>query len=117
MELPHLRGYLGDISFLFWLVNGVIIGYMAGSLNGGSTNFKRMLGAGLTAAITTAVIQAFMNYNLALEPARQMAQDSWATDPVLAVVINFVPSIALGIIVPILGKVMTWYGIMPQKHY
>ena len=109
--------FFGDISFLFWLVNGVIIGYMAGSLNGGSTNFKRMLGAGLTAAITTAVIQAFMNYNLALEPARQMAQDSWATDPVLAIVVNFVPSIALGIIVPILGKVMTWYGIMPQKHY
>ena len=109
--------FFGDISFLFWLVNGVIIGYMAGSLNGGSTSFKRMLGAGLTASITTAVIQAFMNYNLALEPARQMAQDSWATDPVLAIVVNFVPSIALGIIVPILGKVMTWYGIMPQKHY
>ena len=109
--------FFGDISFLFWLVNGVIIGYMAGSLNGGSTSFKRMLGAGLTASITTAVIQAFMNYNLALEPARQMAQDSWATDPVLAIVVNFVPSIALGIIVPILGKVMTWYGIMPMKHY
>ena len=109
--------FFGDISFLFWLVNGVIIGYMAGSLNGGSTSFKRMLGAGLTASITTAVIQAFMNYNLSLEPARQMAQSNWATDPVLAIVVNFVPSIALGIIVPILGKVMTWYGIMPQKHY
>ena len=109
--------FFGDISFLFWLVNGVIIGYMAGSLNGGSMSFKRMLGAGLTAALTTAVIQAFMNYNLALEPARQMAQDSWATDPVLAIVVNFVPSIALGVIVPILAKVMTWYGIMPQKHF
>ena len=109
--------FFGDISMLFYLVNAVIIGYMAGSLNNGSTNFKRMLGAGLTASMITAVIQAFMNYNLALEPGRQMAQASWATDPVLAVVVNFVPSIALGIIVPILGKVMTWYGIMPQKHY
>jgi len=109
--------FFGDISMLFYLVNAVIIGYMAGSLNSGSMSFKRMLGAGLTASIITAVIQAFMNYNLALEPGRMMAQDSWATDPVLAVVVNFVPSIALGVIVPILGKVMTWYGIMPQKHY
>ena len=44
--------FFGDISFLFWLVNGVIIGYMAGSLNGGSTSFKRMLGSSFTALIT-----------------------------------------------------------------
>jgi hypothetical protein len=108
--------FYGDISMLFYLVNAVIIGYMAGSLNHGSTSFKRMLGAGLTAAIITAVIQAFMNYNVALEPGRQMAQNSWATDPLLAVVVNFVPSIALGIIVPVLAKVMIWYGIQPLKH-
>ncbi|MCX8154050.1 MAG: hypothetical protein N3E52_06425 [Candidatus Bathyarchaeota archaeon] len=109
--------FFGDISMLFYLVNAIIIGYMAGALSKGSTNFKRMLGAGLTAAITTAIIQAFMNYNVALEPGRMMAQNTWATDPVLAVVTNFVPSIALGIIVPILAKVMTWYGIQPMKHY
>ncbi|MEM2081248.1 MAG: hypothetical protein QXP44_03710 [Candidatus Bathyarchaeia archaeon] len=109
--------FFGDISMLFYLVNAVIIGYMAGALSKGSTNFKRMLGASLTAAITTAIIQAFMNYNVALEPGRMMAQNSWATDPLMAVVINFVPSIALGIIVPILAKVMTWYGIQPMKHY
>ena len=61
---------------LFWLVNGVIIGYIAGSLTNGSTNFKRMLGAGLTAAIITSIIQAFMNYTISLEPARLMAQSS-----------------------------------------
>ena len=108
--------FFGDISMLFYLVNAVIIGYMAGALNNGSTNFKRMLGAGLTAAIITAVIQSYLNYTISLAPARQMAQDSWVVDPVLAVVTNFVPSIALGVIVPILGKVMTWYGIQPQRH-
>ncbi len=108
--------FFGDISMLFYLVNAVIIGYMAGALNNGSTNFKRMLGAGLTAAIITAVIQLYMNYTISLEPARQMAQNSWVVDPVLAVVTNFVPSIALGVIVPILAKVMTWYGIQPLKH-
>jgi hypothetical protein len=108
--------FFGDISMLFYLVNAVIIGYMAGALNNGSTNFKRMLLSGLTAAIFTAVIQSYLNYTISLVPARQMAIDSWAQDPVLAVVTNFVPSIALGVIVPILGKVMTWYGIQPMRH-
>ena len=108
--------YFGDISMLFYLVNAVIIGYMAGALNNGSTNFKRMLLSGLTAAIITAVIQAYMNVTVALELGRQMAQNQWATDPLMAIVTGFVPSIALGVIVPILAKVMTWYGIQPQRH-
>jgi len=45
-----------------------------------------------------------------------MAQGSWVADPVNAFVIAFVPSIALGVIVPILAKVMTWYGLQPQRH-
>lgn len=108
--------FFGDISMLFYLVNAVIIGYMAGALSGGSTAFKRMLGAGLTAAIATAVIQAYMNYTVSLDPARKMATDLWALNIGQAVLINFVPSIALGVIVPILAKVMTWYGLQPLKH-
>jgi hypothetical protein len=34
----------------------------------------------------------------------------------LAVITNFLPAILLGIIVPLLAKVMTWYGLQPQKH-
>jgi hypothetical protein len=45
-----------------------------------------------------------------------MAQGLWATDLGQAILINFVPSIALGVIVPILAKVMTWYGLQPMKH-
>jgi hypothetical protein len=113
--------FFGDLSMLFYMVNAIIIGYMAGALNNRSTNFKRMLGAGLTSAIITAVIQVFMNYNFSLQPARSMAQGLWA-DTSLGVaglygfVLAFVPSIALGVIVPIIGKVMTWYGIQPQRH-
>jgi hypothetical protein len=108
--------FFGDISMLFWIVYGVIIGYMAGSLTNGSTNFKRMLGAGLTASIIVAVLQAYLNYTISLSPARTMAQNSWSQDPVLAVITNFVPGIALGVIVPILAKVMTWYGLQPMRH-
>jgi hypothetical protein len=108
--------FFGDVSMIFYVVNAVIIGYIAGSLANGSTNFKRMLGAGLTAAIVTAVIQAYLNYTVSLAPARGMAQGLWATDLGQAILINFVPSIALGVIVPILAKVMTWYGLQPQRH-
>jgi hypothetical protein len=108
--------YFGDISMLFYLVNAVIIGYMAGALNNGSTNFIRMIGSGLTAAMITAVIQAYLNATVALEYGRKMALDQWANDPLMAIVTGFVPSIALGVIVPILAKVMTWYGMQPQKH-
>jgi hypothetical protein len=56
-----------------------------------------------------------------LAPARSMAQGLW-TDTSLGIpgaygfVLAFVPSIALGVIVPIIGKVMTWYGIQPLRH-
>jgi hypothetical protein len=109
--------FFGDVSMLFWIVYGVLIGYMAGALNGGSTNFKRMIGSGLTASLIVAFLTAYLNITISLAPARQMAQDSWATDPLLAVTTNFLPPILLGIIVPILGKVMTWYGIAPKKLY
>jgi hypothetical protein len=108
--------FYGDVSILFYLVNAVMIGYIAGSLTNGSTNFKRMLGAGLTASIIVAVIQAVMNYTTSLKPSRDMAQGSWVADPVNAFIIAFVPGIALGVIVPIIGKVMTWYGLQPQRH-
>ena len=108
--------YYGDISMLFWIVYGVIIGYMAGALCNGSTNFKRMLLSGLTASIIISVIKAYLNVTVSLEPGRNMAIDQWVQDPLMAVITGFVPLIALGVIVPILAKVMTWYGLQPQKH-
>jgi hypothetical protein len=108
--------FFGDVSMLFYMVNAIVIGYMAGALNNGSTNFKRMIISGLTASIIVAVIQAYLNITVALEPGRNMAIASWNTDPLLAVITNFLPGILLGVIVPILAKVMTWYGLQPQKH-
>jgi hypothetical protein len=113
--------FYGDMSMLGYLVNAVIIGYMAGALNNKSTNFKRMLGAGMTAAVITAVIQAYLNNTVSLAPARAMNHGLWADTSILApgvygFILAFVPSIALGIIVPIIAKVMTWYGLQPMRH-
>jgi hypothetical protein len=101
MDASSYHNFYGDLSMLFYLVNAIIIGYMAGALNAGSTNFKRMLGAGLTAAITTAIIQVFMNYNFSLDFAgaadwmqavspRSMAHGLWS-DTVYGFVLAFVP--------------------------
>jgi len=109
--------FFGDMAMLFYLVNAVIIGYMAGALSGGSMNFKRLLGAGLTASLTTTLIQLFMNNQYALEPSRQMSVAMWSGNLGYALFISFVPSIALGVIVPILAKVMSWYGLSARRQY
>lgn len=113
--------FFGDLSMLGYLVMAITIGYMAGALNNGSTSFKRMLGAGLTAALITATLQAYFNSTFALEPAKLMNHGQWATlsfgiPYIYGFTLAFVPSIALGIIVPIVAKVMTWYGLQPMRH-
>ena len=66
--------FFGDISLLMdTSLTAVIVGYMAGALNNKSTNFKRMLGAGLTATVIVAIIQAYLNYYVALSPSRAMS--------------------------------------------
>jgi len=116
-EMVTPYNFFGDMAMLFYLVNAVIIGYMAGALSGGSMNFKRMLGAGLTASLTTTLIQLFMNNQYALEPSRNMSVAMWSGDLGYALFISFVPSIALGVIVPILAKVMSWYGLSARRQY
>jgi hypothetical protein len=113
--------FFGDLSMLGYLVCAIIIGYMAGALNNGSSSFKRMLGAGLTAAVIVATLQAYFNYSLSLSPAMKMNHDNWAITTfgiagLYGFTLAFVPSIALGIIVPIIAKVMTWYGLQPMRH-
>jgi len=109
--------FFRDTSVLGYIINGILIGYMAGALNNRSTNFKRMLGAGLTASLITAVIQYLLNYYIALDPARNMTTGLLAVDPVQAMIIAFLPNVLVGIIVPLIAKVMTWYGLMPGGHY
>ena len=48
--------FFGDMSMLSWILYGVVVGYMAGALCNKSTNFKRMLGAGLTSTVIVATI-------------------------------------------------------------
>ncbi len=107
--LPNLYA---DVSFIgAYIVGGVIIGYIAGALNNGSYNFKRMLGAGLTAGLTVGVFTYILNYTV--------SYGAWMTrgDPWFSLFTTMLPMILLGIIGPVLAKVMMWYGLQPTKHY
>jgi hypothetical protein len=102
-----------DPSFIGnYIVCGVLIGYIAGALNGGSSSFKRMLGSGLTAAITVGVLQFVFNISVALYGASSMS----ASDPGYALFLVMLPNLILGFIAPIIAKVMTWYGLQPMRH-
>jgi hypothetical protein len=102
-----------DPSFIGnYIVCGVLIGYITGSLANGSMNFKRMLGAGLTAALTVGFLQFFFNVSIALYGASSMS----ASNPGNALFLTMLPMILLGVIGPIVAKVMTWYGLQPLKH-
>jgi hypothetical protein len=105
------RNYFADPSFIGdYIVVGVLIGYIAGSLVNGSMGFKRMLGAGLTAALTCGVIQFILNYTVSFQSGMT------TSNPPYAFFIVMLPMILLGIIGPIIAKVMTWYGLQPVRH-
>ena len=100
-----------DPSFIGnYIVGAILIGYIAGALNNKSTNLKRMLGASLTATLTIGVFQFILNYYVSFA--------AWMTqgDPGFALFSTMLPMVLLGIIVPIIAKVMIWYGLQPMRH-
>ena len=100
-----------DPSFIGnYIVGGILIGYIAGALNNKSYNFKRMLGAGLTAGITVGMLQFVLNMTVAY--AAYMSQ----ADPFYAFYLVMLPMAILGILAPIIAKVFTWYGLMPGGY-
>ncbi len=111
LAATYLPNLYADASFIGnYIVGGILVGYIAGGLNNGSFNFKRMLGAGLTAAITVGVLQFVFNITVAF--------GAWmsASDPLNAAFLTMLPMIILGVLAPIIAKVMTWYGLAPTRH-
>jgi hypothetical protein len=110
--------FFRDPSMIGYLINGILIGYIAGALVLGSTNFKRMLGAGLTASLTAGFLQYLLNYVFANTPSRNMTTGNPPTigAGLYSFTLLIAPQIALGILGPIVAKVMTWYGLQPLRH-
>ena len=89
-----------DPSFIGgYIVGGILIGYMAGSLNEKSMRIKRMLAAALTASIAVGIFQFILNYTV--------ASAAWMTqaDPLTALWQTMLPLVILGIIVPFIARI------------
>jgi hypothetical protein len=100
-----------DPSFIGnYILGGILIGYIAGALNEKSFNFKRMLGAGLTAGITIGVLQFILNMTIAFGAWMSQA------DPFYAFYLVMLPNVLLGVLAPIISKVMIWYGLLPGSY-
>jgi len=107
----YTKNLYADPSFIgAYIVGGILIGYITGALCNGSSSFKRMLGSGLTAAITVGVLTFILNYTVSF--------GAWMTqnDPLYAFGTTMLPLVILGVIAPIIAKVMTWYGLQPVRH-
>jgi hypothetical protein len=100
-----------DPSFIGnYILGGILIGYIAGALNNKSFTFKRMLGAALTAGITVGVLQFILNMTVAFGAWMSQA------DPFYAFYLVMLPNVLLGILAPIIAKVMMWYGLLPGGY-
>jgi riboflavin transporter FmnP len=100
-----------DPSFIGnYILGGMLIGYIAGALNNRSFSFKRMLGAGMTAAIIVGMMQFILNYTVSF--SAYMTQG----DPFYAWWTTMLPMVILGVIGPVVAKVMTWYGLYPARN-
>jgi hypothetical protein len=105
----YMPNLFADSSFIGnYIVGGVLIGYIAGGLCNGSTKFLRMMGSGLTAALTVGILSFVLNYTVSF--GHTMTQHN----PPYSFFITVLPLLILGIIAPIISKVMTWYGITPH---
>jgi hypothetical protein len=110
--IDYAYNLYADPSFIGnYIVGAILLGYIGGSLANGSLSFKRMLGASMTATITVGVLQFILGYTVSF--AAWMMQ----ADPLYSFFYTMLPMVILGILVPILAKVMTWYGLIAGTHY
>jgi len=90
---------------LAYLLSAMLIGYMAGTLNKRSNNFRRMLISGVVAATIGGVLLFGV---FQLSPANVVT----GLDGFLLTVLS---RTACGAIIPLIAKVFMWYGITVNK--
>ena len=91
---------------LAYILSPMLIGYMAGALNKGSENFRRMVISGVIAG-TIGGIMLFGIFQLS------SANVVTGTDGFLLTVLT---RTATGVVVSIIAKVFMWYGVVFKKR-
>lgn len=84
-----------------YIIGAMLIGYMAGALNKRSDNFKRLV---ISAVIAT-TIGAIMMFGIF-----QLSTANVVTG-IDGFLLTVLPRIATGVIIAVLAKVFTWYGL------
>jgi len=116
--------FFGDISMMGYMVCAMFVGYVAGALNNKSGKFWRMVASGMTAVMIAAVIQAYLNYYVAIPVLRNMSVGLWQAPSWLGIHLvgldgfanAFLPEILLGIEGPLIARVFVFYGYGPRYN-
>jgi hypothetical protein len=90
---------------LAYILSAMLIGYMAGVLNRRSEDFRRMVISGV---IATAIGGVMLFGIFQLSPANVVT----GLDGFL---LNVLPRIALGALIPVVAKIFFWYGLGRKK--
>ena len=90
---------------LAYVLSAMLIGYMAGALNKGSQDFRRMVISGVIATATGGVMLFGI---FLLSPANVVTGLNGLLFTVL-------PRLACGALIPVLAKVFFWYGMSSNK--
>ncbi len=97
-----------DITLLGYVVSAMLTGYIAGALNKGSFSFRRMVVAGLVAGIGGGAILLWTFVS-------PYSTTGMGTDVAFNAFIVMLPRVIYGIVMPIIVKVFSWYGVTPRR--
>ncbi len=96
----------GGTILIAYIISAMLIGFIAGSLNKHSEDFKRMLISALVAT-TIGGIMLLAIFNLS---------PSNVVTGVDAVLLNILPRMLMGVIIAVVAKVFFWYGMGFHKN-
>ena len=95
-----------DISLLGNLVSAMLIGYIAGALSKRSTNYRRMLAAGVISGIMGSLLVVSVGQ---FSPILGEASVS-------GILLAFLPRVLAGLIVPFIARAFLRHGALQNKH-
>ena len=94
-----------DISLIGNLVSAMLIGYIAGALSKRSTNYRRMLAAGVISGIMGSLLLVFVD---------QFSPILGETS-VSLILLTFLPRVLAGVIVPLIARAFLRHGALQNK--
>ena len=107
-------GVAGEISNLGYVVCAMLTGYIAGSLNGNSFSFRRML---IVSLVGASIGGLFLLWTQLISPFGMVTSDALFTGNLTENILflTFLPRIIWGVLVPIFATLFGWFGITAKQ--